>query len=169
MKNIHVTYNYTQTSCTACLKPLMGSFYFSNSEENFPVHITGSFLWSRPVFPWHSPSFQCKAKASGWIASDCAVYFIPLQLSVIINGCADPCLNVFAAFLKWIQTELSALWLLSGYLYEHLQCVYAKGKCASSYLSHTLPAVLLPLLPLISHASTAHSDRNPQVNNGKYW
>lgn len=160
-------YNYTQTSCTVCLKPLTGSFYLSNSEVNFPVHITGSFCWPRPVFPWHSPSFQYNAKASGWIASDCAVYFIPLQLSVITNGCDDS--KYLMLFWNGYKQNFLLCDFYSGYLYEHLQCVYAKGKRASSYLSHTLPVVLLPPLPLISHASTAHSDRNPQVNNGKYW
>lgn len=40
-----------------------------------------------------------------------------------------------------------SMWLLSGYLYEHLQCVRVRGKNTSPYLIHTLAVPLLPLLP----------------------
>lgn len=126
-------YNYTQTSCTVCLKPLTGSFYLSNSEVNFPVHITGSFCWPRPVFPWHSPSFQYNAKWMDSIRLRCLFY----TLAALSHHKWLWWLKVFAAFLKWTQTELSALWLLFRiFIWASAMCVCEREACILLSLPH---------------------------------
>lgn len=154
MKGRHLACNSTQTSCWV-LKSTDRYFF-----EAVFFHYALKAPCSAPdLFPMAQSLLTVQGKGK-WTDHISLVYSLSGRSNAI--ACADPTVCCFS------PGGLSAP-------YDFYQDIYMstcdvcgwKGRTQHLISSTPLLSSSCHCFPLISPASTAHSDRNPQVNNGK--
>ena len=153
MKKRQLAYNYAQTSCTGCLKPLMGRF-FSPSKRGgniFLLHIKSSLQWSSHIFHCITPP-PSTAKASGLLTSDCVVPFICFPVAVSATGCANPWLSTFSSFSQMdAKRNFCYVTFTRMFIWAPVTCMGEGEECILLFPPHLTcspTATASPWLPL---------------------
>lgn len=138
MKGRHLACNSTQTSCWV-LKSTDRYFF-----EAVFFHYALKAPCSAPdYFPWHSPSWQCKAKASGQIAS---AWFILSQVA------AMPLLVQIPLFVVFLQEDfLLHTTFIRIFIWAPVMCVGGREEhntLSPPHLCCPPPATASPWFPL---------------------